>query len=439
LDLTTSDSGFSRDQRAQRREPTLLPDALVHDLMAAGQADILVGIPTLDHVRTAGQVARTVHELFTTTYARQRTVLLNPDGGSSDGTQAAIVGAAEGDLVMTSYALRTLHRITTPYHGVPGRGSAMRLIFAAADLLDVRAVAVISPEAVDLTVEDIAGLLAPVLEGGADYVKPVLPRAPAEGPLVTQLVRPLLGALFGARILEPIDPLLACSRAFARRALQGHLWDTPFTQFGLDPWLGALAALDGFRLAQAPVHAQRSSAHTHGQAQFSEVFQQVIGSVFSVIAAESQRWRAIGEARDVPVLGTPIAPAASAPGFDAAGYRWALREGVDALQPVLADLLHRDTLVALQAVAATETAPLEDELWVRIIYDFVASAARATLPLDQLVQALQPIYLGRLATLLNDLQATGPTAPSDPHAALAQAFERLKPELVSAWPNPKRG
>jgi glucosylglycerate synthase len=434
LDLNVHQASFVGDARAPGRQSTLLPDAFVHDLMAAGQADILVGIPTLNHAQTAGQVARTVHELFTTVFARERTVLLNPDGGSTDGTQAAIAGsgAPSSELLVTSFSLRTLHRITTPYHGVPGRGSAMRLIFAAADLLNVRAVAVISPESTDLTVKDLAQLLAPVLESAADYVKPVVPRAPEEGPLVTQLVRPLLGAVFGARLLEPIDPLLACSRAFARRALQSELWDSEFAQYGLDPWLGALAVLEGFRLAQVRVHPQRSSAHSRPD--FSEVFQQVVGSVFSVITRESQRWLPLSGVREIAVSGEPIAAAASTAHFDAGAYAHALRDGVDALGPVLADVLRRDTLAALQSAARGEAPRIDDALWVRTVYDVLASAGRGTLPLSQLVQALQPIYLGRLSTLLNELAAEPRAVHEEPHSRLARAFEQLKPELVAAWP-----
>jgi hypothetical protein len=416
----------------------LLPDGLLRDLMAAGQADILVGIPTLNHVQTVGRVARTVNDLFTGQFARQRTVLINPDGGSTDGTQAAVMGsgAASGDLVVTSFALRTLHQISTPYHGVPGRGSAMRLIFAAADLLNVRAVAVISPESTDLTQEDIGAMLSAVLDAGADYVKPVLPRAADEGPLVTQLVRPLLGAVFGAPLFEPVDPLLACSRGFARRALQSDLWDTPFTQYGLDPWLGAIAALDGFQMAQARVHAQHTSVYPRPE--FREVFQQVVGSVFSVITRDAQRWLPLTQSREIPIYGQPFPPASSGGRFDATEFAAALRDGVDALGPLLAEVLRESTLTALSAAARAERPEIDDALWVRTVYDLVASAGRGRLPLDQLVQALQPLYLGRLATMLEQL-AAGRLAATDPHAQLARVFEELKPELVTAWPASQAG
>jgi hypothetical protein len=435
LDVTVDGAATTGERGSPRRKSALLPTRFVRDLMAAGQADILIGVPTLNHAQTVGQVARTIHELFTTVYGRQRTVLVNPDGGSTDGSQAAVVGsgAPAADLVVTSFNLRTLHRISTPYHGVPGRGSAIRLIFAAADLLNVRAVAVIGPESTELTVDDMARLLSPVLESGIGYVKPVRPRAPEDGPLVTQLVRPLLGAVFGARLLEPIDPLLACSRDFARCALQREIWDTRFTQYGLDPWLGAIAVLDGFELAQAHVHAQH--AGTHGAPPFSEVFQQVVGSTFSLVTHEHERWRSIAQGREVPVFGEPVAGAAEGARFEEPACARALRDGVDALQPLLGEVLRADTLAALRAAANRTRPGVDAELWVRTVYEFLAGEARGTLPPEQLVQALQPIYLGRLAGLLAELAGTPPQRRAESLDLLAQTFQRLKPELAAAWPS----
>ena len=431
--MTTNDVDSGRS-RAGGRTPTLLSDALVRDLMAAGQADILVGLPTLNHVSTVGKVARAVNELFTTVYARERTVLFTADGGSTDGTQAAIIDTspAAGDLVLTSFALRTTHRITAPYHGVPGRGSAIRLILAAADLLNVRAVAVVSPDAAELAADDIARLLHPVLESGADYVKPALPRALHEGPLVTQLVRPLLGAVFGVRLLEPVDPLLACSRAFGTKALQSEIWDTPFTQYGLDPWLGAVAAFEGFNMAQAQLRLRRAVAHDPPQ--FADVFRQVVGSVFGVIAKQSKHWMAIDRVRDTPMFGEAIDAPPERSGFRLHEFERDFRQGVDVLYPLLVHVLRADTLAALQACAHAEEPVIDDALWVRTVYQFVAGAAHHTLPLDQLIQTLQPLYLGRLSTMLREVGSADTSSMRDRHERLAFKFEELKPELVAAWP-----
>ena len=432
--MSTTQTSTPRSSKRQSHAASLVSDGFLRDLMAAGQADILIGLPTHNDAATAGRVARTVHELFTRVYARRRTVLLHLDGGSTDDSTQVVAtsGVATRDSSIASFSLRTQHLISAPYHAVSGRGHALRLVFTAADLLDVRAIAVLSPDACELSVDDLARLLQPVLEAGKDYVKPIVPRAAHEGPLVTQLVRPLLGTIFGQRLLEPVDRLLACSPAFARKALKTPLWDTQFAQYGPDPWLGALAALEGFALAQAHVHAQTGAP----RGQFADLFRQITGSSLNVITHEAARWRAITEIRDVPSFGAPSSAVdAGAPAFDVASAHLAFRQGLDDLQPLLSEILPPELLAALRAADCGETVALDDALWVRTVYAFVSSAARRSFPLDQIAQALQPIYLGRLCCWLGCLSAAQSSAAAEAlHRGLAAEFESHRPEFVAAWP-----
>ena len=157
-----------------------------------------------------------------------------------------------------------------------------------------------------------------------------------------------------------------------------------------------------------------------------------------MFSARVAPWRAVTAVPEALTLNQAIAPAPSRLCFDVDACVRASREGVEALQPVLKDVLRAQTLASLQA--AGHSARIDDALWVRIVYEFVTGAGRATLPVDQLAQALQPIYLGRLATLLQQLSAQPATEGGpDPHASLADTFERLRPELVASWPESTRG
>jgi glycosyltransferase involved in cell wall biosynthesis len=93
-----------------------LSDALLRQLIAVGQVDILVGLPTLNNAATIVSIVRAVHECFTRDFARLRTVIINSDGGSTDGTPDLIRDATftDADMVQTSHSLRTLHRVSQP-------------------------------------------------------------------------------------------------------------------------------------------------------------------------------------------------------------------------------------------------------------------------------------------------------------------------------------
>ena len=105
--------------------------------MAVGHVDVLVGVPTLNNAGTIRPVVKAVHQAFSRYFPRDRSVLINSDGGSDDGTPSLVRNASADDTetVTVSHSLRTVHRISTPYHGVPGKGNALRQIMTAAELI----------------------------------------------------------------------------------------------------------------------------------------------------------------------------------------------------------------------------------------------------------------------------------------------------------------
>ena len=68
--------------------------------------------------------------------------------------------------ILVSHPLGPVHKIVTPYHGIPGKGSAFRTIFAIAEQLGARACAVVDSDLRSITPEWIELLLGPVVEHG---------------------------------------------------------------------------------------------------------------------------------------------------------------------------------------------------------------------------------------------------------------------------------
>jgi glucosylglycerate synthase len=410
--------------------PSLLSDELLRDVMAAGQTDVLVGLPTQNHAHTAGAVAGVVMSAFSGPFVRERTVLLNLDGGSTDGTPEVVRSAAmqSGDILSGQYALRTIHRITAPYHGVPGRSSALRIIFTVAELLRARAVFIPDPTAAAIDIDDVTTWIRAVLSGSADYVKPAIPRSSGDGPLITQIVRPLFRAACGARLLEPLDTQLACSGRFAASALAKDFWSLPDAEVGLDAFLTAHALIGEFRLLQVGTAA---SAHIDAERRprTSELFQQVVGAVFHALARSFDLWADIKGSFEVAIEGrVPTAPTQS-PTFNLASFTEVFRTGVDALAPLLASVMGPPLLERLRAAAQTSPIALDDELWASIVFAFLRAAVQATVAPQELAQMLEPLYLGRVVSFLNDI-ATGDAV--DKLEQLALAFEGQKPSLVEA-------
>ena len=90
-----------------------------------GETEILVGIPSFNNADTIGHVVRAVKAGLAKYFSGVRAVLVNSDGSSTDGTPD-VVARTVVDLgaMLISERQSPLHKIITPYHGIPGKGSA---------------------------------------------------------------------------------------------------------------------------------------------------------------------------------------------------------------------------------------------------------------------------------------------------------------------------
>ena len=184
-------------------ESVIRPDKIEDGIKSIDNADILVGIPSYNNAKTIGHVVRAVQGGFAKYFPDKKTVLVNSDGGSTDGTMDVVQSATIDSLqsILLSHKVNPFVRIATPYHGIPGKGSAFRKIFEIADSLRVKACAVVDSDLRSITPEWIELLIKPVMEGEFDYVAPLYQRHKYDG-TITNSNYPLTRALMKAR--QPI-------------------------------------------------------------------------------------------------------------------------------------------------------------------------------------------------------------------------------------------
>ena len=203
-----------------------------------GETDILVGIPSYNNAETIGHVVRAVKAGLAKYFPAGRSVLVNSDGGSTDGTADVVARAAvDFQTLFVADHQSPFHKIITPYHGIPGKGSAFRTIFEIARRLGARACAVVDSDLRSITPEWIELLLRPVLEGGYDYVAPYYLRHKYDGTITNSIVYPLTRALYGKRIRQPIGGDFGFSGRLAEHYLDQHVWESDVARFGVDSWM----------------------------------------------------------------------------------------------------------------------------------------------------------------------------------------------------------
>ena len=175
-----------------------LTDETEASVRSVNEAEILVGIPSYNNADTIGHVVRAVSAGLAKYFPGRRAVLVNSDGGSSDGTSEAVSQAVvDYGAMLISDHQNPLQKIITPYHGIPGKGSAFRTIFEIARRVNAKACAVVDSDLRSITPEWIELLLRPILEEGYDYVAPYYLRHKYDGTITNSIVYPLTRPLYG--------------------------------------------------------------------------------------------------------------------------------------------------------------------------------------------------------------------------------------------------
>jgi hypothetical protein len=409
---------------------SILSDELLRQLMAVGQVDIVVGLPTLNNAATVVEVARAIYACFTRDFARQRTVMINSDAGSTDGTPELIRDASltDGDVVQTSYSLRTLHRVVTPYHGLPGKHTALRTVFAAAELTQAKTLVVIDPTGPATTPQRVAELIAPIARADVEFLAPRYARHPRDGALITQLVRPLIRAVYQVDLDEPLGAEFGCSGRFASHCLERGIWAEDAARFAIDLWLRTEAVANHFALGQV----WRPPSSTGTTATLREAVRQVFLSLIASLRAHASYWRTATGAMTLRTWGVEQngQPAAD---WDYTALAQQARHDIAQIAPLLEGVLGPAIFSRVMDDIGAADSPPDDELWVRIAYAFLAATTRGTASTEHLADMFVPIYMWRAARFMSQTVLEPADVVQTRLNALCDTFERLKPALVSGW------
>jgi hypothetical protein len=408
----------------------------LRQLTAVGEVDILVGVPTFNNRDSIERVVSALQVGLTKYFQRERCVLINPDGGSTDGTPEIFKNASVRDfgLLLTSNPLRTFHRVSAPYHGIPGKEIALRTIFTAADLLRAKACAIISPDSLSITPEWIDSLIRPIYRENFDFVAPVYQRRKFDALLVRGLVSPVVAALYGRKIHEPVGPDLGLSGRLACHFLNKDLWEEDTTTFGLEIWMTTTAVVDEFRICQSFLGPKILAANQYGQ-DVPGTVRQVVGALFGCLDAHEKFWKTSSAAEPLPLFGFQYDVALEPLPFNKRRIVDTFRSHVDQLVPILESILSPQTLIEVRTAARPHDRAFDypDELWVKTIYEFAAAHHRSAINRDHLLQALPPLYRGWVSSFVSQNLKADAAKVDRRLEALEQEFQRLKPYLIDRW------
>jgi hypothetical protein len=416
-------------------EGSILSDDFIRELISVGEVDIVVGLPTYNDGRTVGQVVQAVRAGLLKYFPRERVVIINADGGSRDGTQDLVRAASISDLRLTTdvRALRTLHSISTQYEGGPASGIALHTILAAADLLQARACAVVSPESTTLQPEWIERLLRPLLRDGNDFILPVYRRHKFDGLLIRNLIYPMARAIYGCSVREPYPADFAFSGTLGSHFLSQDIWNQEQGRRGTELWLTVAAIVGKFKLAQSFLGTK--SRPEDSPSDLVKAMREGAGTMFCSLDSFSSIWTSPHEALQAPCLGCEPSISLEPTRLNRKRLYDMFKFGITELEPVFLSILSPGTHAELKRLAELSEDRFEypAELWARTVYEFAAAYHKAVIGQDHIVQALVPLFRGRAFTFLTENREASAEQVESNIESLYQAFESQKPYLLELW------
>jgi glucosylglycerate synthase len=416
-------------------EESYLTDDFLRQLINVGEVDILVGLPTHNNAKTIGSIVHAIQSGILRGFPRERAVIINADGGSRDGTPELVTGVSIDDVrrAPNPYALRTLHSISTKYASSPASEVAFRTILAAAELLRAKACVVMSPESANIEPEWLSKLLRPIYRDGFDLVTPTYRRHKLEGLLITNLLYPMTRALYGLRIREAYSLEFGFSGRLGSQFLEQNVWTDGTGETGVELRF-TLAAITGrYRICQSFLgekdHVERRAAD------LVPALRQTAGALFSALDPDFPVWSAAAGSEPVPTTGSDREVLLTPARVNRKRLREMFSTGVAELESVFQSILSPSTLAELQRIAGTgeEEFHYPAELWVRTVYEFAAAYQKSVISRDHIIQALAPLFRGRVFTFLMENRNASADDVENNIEGLCLEFERLKPYLLQMW------
>lgn len=423
-----------------------MPEASVQQETAeiakpAGSVDIAVGVLSYNNAGAIGAIMRSAQDGLAARFPGKRSVVVLADGGSRDGTPEQALSAAinREDFVQIAYTVYPAQKISPECYGVPGKANGIQAIFDTAIGMNATACAIVDSTVGFPAQDSIETLVQPVVTGEIDFVAPLYLRHKYDAAILNGMVYPLMRALYGKRVHQPIGGDFALSSRLVNYLMKQPRPDGGATSSDADAWVIVQALCGGFRFAEASLGPRVLTQHEPAP-ETSAIVAQALGSVFAEMNRTAAFWQRIRGSQAVPAYG-PVFDALAEPApVDPNPMMQSFRLGYQNLQDIYRLILPPATLMELKRMCLypAETFHFDDMVWARVVYDFALAWRTRVMDRDHLMGALTPLYLGWVASWVRAVRDDGPKEAESRIEALCAAYETQKGYLISRWRWPDR-
>ena len=337
-------------------------------------------------------------------------------------------------------------RVSSPLTGPEGNATgvfrllgAFQSVFAVAEKLNARGCCVIASNRETVSPGCVWQLAQPLFDGEVDLVLPRYTRRKFKGLLTNSIIAPLIRALYGKRVNNPMGPDFAASQRLIQTMIVTKAGGNAAGSRRHPLASLTSAALCGNLHIKEVYSGARIYPPTDWTA-MSSVLADVLSPVFLDVELNAPCWQRTRVSSAIQAIGEPPAVGEDTAIVDAGRMVESFQLGNRELQEIWGLVLPPSTLFELRKLARLpgEQFRMPDELWVKIVYDFCLAHRLRTISRDHLLKSMTPLYLGWVASYAQDLKASGATNPEGRLERLSLAYEAGKSYLVSRWRWPDR-
>jgi len=299
---------------------------------------------------------------------------------------------------------------------------------------EARAILMLGPDAGSLGTNALHDLGTAAQSGSIDLAVPFYDLPPHAGLMNSAILYPLTRALYSTRARFPLAIDLGLSLRMAEKLAAAGQHSVAIGQEDALIWSAAEAVVAGFNIEQVDVGERALPQPVDPDVR--SILGHITASLFSDIEAKAAFWQ---RARRLPPPRNSVPQRQSVETHpDIMPMIEGFRLAYSNLLEIWSLVLPPNTLLGLKRLSTVDPASfrMPENLWARIVYDFLIAYRLRTINRGHLLGALIPLYLAWVAGHIN-ITASG--ADAERHIeAVASAFDADKPYLVSRWRWPDR-
>lgn len=392
-----------------------LPEGAL-DNVRGDNVKVLVGIPSYNNADTIAYVAEVAAEGISK-FFEGKGIVVNSDGGSTDGTREVFMKADTGEI----------QKISFEYEGVPGKGSAMRAVFEVADRLGADAIVFLDSDLRSVKPWWLERLAMPIVSGLADYVSPYYIRHKYDATITNHICYPMTAILYGKKVRQPIGGDFGVGRKAYRIYLEKpeEIWKSNVAKFGIDIWMTTTAIAENLSVMQAALGAKVHDVKDPGK-HLGPMFLQVVSTLFSLMVEYENVWNDIEAVEEVQIYGDMPEAQLEEIVVDLENLRKKASLGVKEYENQLRSFLDEQIIEGI-----LQKGELNAEDWVEATFSFAKAFKESRS--EEIVQMMIPVYFARVAGFVEATKELSTEEAENVVEEQLYEFFSKKSKLKSIW------